>query len=224
MIIMGAGICQWFHGDATYRAILSLLILTGCMGRNGGRAGRTTSARRSAVRSPAGSPSPQRPRLGAAAAYDDRHVVLVHAHRPVAQRRLLGRLAELASGQRTSGGQAHRRHHRPVGPGGGWMPFCPAVREQSAAGGGGRPGRGRRRHRGQPGGIRGRCSARRVTLTSAIEDVDAPENWPRTLVLWRSNRMGSSAKGNEYFLRNLLGTHHNVLGGEERARLQGRPR
>ena len=36
MIIMGAGICQWFHGDATYRAVLSLLILTGCMGRNGG--------------------------------------------------------------------------------------------------------------------------------------------------------------------------------------------
>ncbi|MET0798703.1 MAG: molybdopterin-dependent oxidoreductase, partial [Rhodococcus sp. (in: high G+C Gram-positive bacteria)] len=36
MIIMGAGICQWFHGDATYRAVLSLLILTGSMGRNGG--------------------------------------------------------------------------------------------------------------------------------------------------------------------------------------------
>ena len=36
MIIMGAGICQWFHGDATYRAILALLMLTGCMGRNGG--------------------------------------------------------------------------------------------------------------------------------------------------------------------------------------------
>ena len=36
MIIMGAGICQWFHGDATYRAILSLLVLTGSMGRNGG--------------------------------------------------------------------------------------------------------------------------------------------------------------------------------------------
>ena len=36
MIIMGAGICQWFHGDATYRAILALLNLTGSMGRNGG--------------------------------------------------------------------------------------------------------------------------------------------------------------------------------------------
>jgi nitrate reductase alpha subunit len=36
MIIMGAGICQWFHGDATYRAVLSLLLQTGSMGRNGG--------------------------------------------------------------------------------------------------------------------------------------------------------------------------------------------
>ena len=34
---------------------------------------------------------------------------------------------------------------------------------------------------------------------------------PRTLVLWRSNLFGSSAKGNEYFLKNLLGTHSNLL-------------
>jgi nitrate reductase alpha subunit len=33
-------------------------------------------------------------------------------------------------------------------------------------------------------------------------------------VLWRSNLFGSSAKGNEYFLKNLLGTHSNVLGSE----------
>src|SRR6476469_5637512 len=52
------------------------------------------------------------------------------------------------------------------------------------------------------------------TLTPSIADVDAPENWPRTLTLWRSNLMGSSAKGNEYFLKHLLGTHHNVLGSE----------
>src|SRR5690554_4745901 len=37
-------------------------------------------------------------------------------------------------------------------------------------------------------------------ITPAINDVDAPENWPRVLMLWRSNLMGSSAKGNEYFL------------------------
>ena len=51
-------------------------------------------------------------------------------------------------------------------------------------------------------------------LTPSIDDVDAPENWPRTLVLWRSNLLGSSAKGDEYFLKHLLGTQHNVMGTE----------
>jgi nitrate reductase / nitrite oxidoreductase, alpha subunit len=32
------------------------------------------------------------------------------------------------------------------------------------------------------------------TIKMSIEDVDAPENWPRTLTLWRSNLFGSSAK------------------------------
>ena len=36
MVIFGAGICQWYHADTTYRAILALLNLTGCQGRNGG--------------------------------------------------------------------------------------------------------------------------------------------------------------------------------------------
>ena len=36
MIIFGAGICQWYHADTTYRAILALLNLTGSQGRNGG--------------------------------------------------------------------------------------------------------------------------------------------------------------------------------------------
>ena len=52
------------------------------------------------------------------------------------------------------------------------------------------------------------------TIKASIEDVDAPENWPRTLTLWRSNLFGSSAKGNEYFLKYLLGTHSNVMAEE----------
>ncbi len=56
------------------------------------------------------------------------------------------------------------------------------------------------------------------TIKMSIEDVDAPENWPRTLTLWRSNLFGSSAKGNEYFLKYLLGTHSNVMAEEGRPR------
>ena len=39
-----------------------------------------------------------------------------------------------------------------------------------------------------------------------MEDPEAEDNHPRILSLWRSNLLGSSAKGNEYFLRHLLGT------------------
>jgi nitrate reductase alpha subunit len=49
------------------------------------------------------------------------------------------------------------------------------------------------------------------SLRFAVEDPDAPENWPRCLTLWRANLLGSSAKGDEYFLRHLLGTHNNLL-------------
>src|SRR5206468_12305432 len=47
-------------------------------------------------------------------------------------------------------------------------------------------------------------------LEFAGQDPDAPENWPRVLTLWRANLLGSSGKGNEYFLRHLLGTDSSV--------------
>lgn len=45
-------------------------------------------------------------------------------------------------------------------------------------------------------------------------DIDAPENWPRNLFVWRSNLLGSSGKGHEYFLRYLLGAQSGILGEE----------
>lgn len=45
-------------------------------------------------------------------------------------------------------------------------------------------------------------------------DIDAPENWPRNLFVWRSNLLGSSGKGHEYFLRYLLGAQSGIIGEE----------
>nr|WP_304503424.1 molybdopterin-dependent oxidoreductase [Agrilactobacillus composti] len=36
MVIMGAGINHWFNSDMTYRAIINLVLLTGCEGVSGG--------------------------------------------------------------------------------------------------------------------------------------------------------------------------------------------
>ncbi|GAA3206209.1 molybdopterin dinucleotide binding domain-containing protein [Nonomuraea roseoviolacea] len=42
-------------------------------------------------------------------------------------------------------------------------------------------------------------------LRFAAEDPGDPANFPRVLTVWRANLLGSSGKGNEYFLRHLLG-------------------
>ncbi len=56
-------------------------------------------------------------------------------------------------------------------------------------------------------------------LDVAYADVDAPENWPRNLFVWRANLIGTSAKGHEYFLKHLLGAQNGVLqeGGDGKA-------
>ena len=55
-------------------------------------------------------------------------------------------------------------------------------------------------------------------LKLSCHNPDAPQNWPRNMFVWRSNILGSSGKGHEYFLKHLLGTQHGVQGkdlGEE---------
>ena len=53
----------------------------------------------------------------------------------------------------------------------------------------------------------------------SCDDPDHPDNWPRNMFVWRSNLLGSSGKGHEYFLKHLLGTSNGVqgkdLGAEE---------
>ncbi|EMY33434.1 nitrate reductase Z subunit alpha [Arthrobacter crystallopoietes BAB-32] len=209
MIIMGAGICQWFHGDTTYRSILSLLLLTGSMGRNGGGWAHYVGQEKT------------RPITG--------WVSLANAldwSRP--PRTMTGTSYwYMHTGQWRNDGYSADSLNSPLAEGHlkgmhtadtiaqsarlGWMPFYPqfdrnpldlAAEAEEAV------------EAGQAGNAAGYVAGRLQdgSLRPAIEDVDAPENWPRTLVLWRSNLMGSSAKGNEYFLKNLLGTHHNVMG------------
>jgi len=51
-------------------------------------------------------------------------------------------------------------------------------------------------------------------LHFAVEDPDAPENWPRVWFIWRGNAIGTSMKGHEYMLRHYLGTHTNTVAKE----------
>ena len=58
----------------------------------------------------------------------------------------------------------------------------------------------------------GRSPTMTTRLNSPATIPDDPANWPRNMFVWRSNLLGSSGKGHEYFLKHLLGTKNGVLG------------
>src|SRR5690606_623475 len=94
----------------------------------------------------------------------------------------------------------------------GWMPFYPQfnrspheiAREAQAAGA-----------KDDKGIVDYTVQAlKKKNLSFAVDDPDAPENWPRVWFIWRGNAMQSSAKGAEFFLRHYLGTHDNAVAPE----------
>ncbi len=207
MILMGAGTNHWFHSDTTYRAMLALTTLTGCQGVNGG--GWAHYVGQEKCRPVTGWAQlafgldwsrPPRQMISTAYwylhtdqwrydSYDAGALALPAGHRPIRRR-------------------AHGRPAGPVGPAGldaDDADVRPQPARRGRRGAGGRPGR--------PGrAVAGRSAT--GALGFAGEDPDAPENWPRVLTVWRANLLGSSAKGNEYFLRHLLGTDASLRASE----------
>ena len=97
----------------------------------------------------------------------------------------------------------------------GWLPSAPQLKIQSA------PSRKAAEAAGKEPKdyVVGALGSGRSEMS--CEDPDDPANWPRNLFVWRSNLLGSSGKGHEYFLKHLLGTSHGVIGkdlGEEGGR------
>ena len=196
MILMGAGTNHWYHSDQIYRAMLVLTTITGCQGRNGGGWAHYVGQEK------------VRPLMGfqhMAFALDwvrpPRHMnQTAYWYVNSSQYRYdtfstddIGAGTNAFDGRTTMDVLAQSVRL-------GWTPSYPQFNRSSLA-------------------LCDEAAAAGVDvkdhvvqqLTSgelrfAVEDPEAEENWPRVLTLWRSNLFGSSAKGNEYFLKHLLGT------------------
>ncbi|MFG1674090.1 nitrate reductase subunit alpha [Micromonospora sp. NPDC049282] len=207
MILLGAGTNHWFHSDATYRAILALVTLTGCQGVNGG--GWAHYVGQEKCRPATGWAQlafgldwvrPPRQMIGTAFWY-------VHTD----QWRYDTYSADVVSSPTGTGVFAgkHTMDLLAQSARSGWMPSMPTfdrnplkLADEALAARPDDPGGWVAERLGQ-GDVRFACT-----------DPDAPENWPRVLTVWRANLLGSSAKGNEYFLRHLLGTDANLRAEE----------
>ncbi|MEU2157967.1 nitrate reductase subunit alpha [Streptomyces sp. NPDC019396] len=214
MIIMGAGTNHWFHSDTIYRAFLTLTTLTGCQGVNGGGWAHYVGQEKvrpitgySAIATAADWNRPARLMIQTAYWY-------LHSDQFRYDPFSADTLAASGAGGPFSGkstadviAQSARM---------GWMPSYPTFNrnpldladEAEAA--------------GRPVAEYIVDALKKGRLRFAGEDPDAPENFPRVLTVWRANLLGSSAKGNEYFLKHLLGTDSSVRATE--APPEARPR
>ncbi len=207
MIVMGAGTNHWYHGDTIYRAMLNLLLLTGCQGVNGG--GWAHYVGQEKVRPIAGFSQvafaldwSRPPRHQAATSffymntsqfrYDSWDAGVFRS--PTGNGVLEGKhVADCVS-------QAVRL---------GWTPAYPSlsrnplqIADEAAAA-------------GVTPGEYVVSQLKSGELGFAWDDPDDPKNFPRLLTVWRANLIAGSAKGHEYFLHHLLGVNTAAVRNEE---------
>ena len=204
MIIIGAAMNHWYHMDMNYRGVINMLVMCGCVGQSGG--GWSHYVGQEKLR-------PQTGWLPLAFALDwarpPRHqnsTSFWYAHTDQWRYETLD-VKEILSPTAPAGPwdgaliDYNVRAERM-----GWLPSAPQLEEN-------------------PLKVAAKAKAAGMELkdyvTSALKsgdlnlschDPDNPKNWPRNLFVWRSNLLGSSGKGHEYFLKHLLGTSHGVMG------------
>ncbi|BBL70911.1 nitrate reductase subunit alpha [Methylogaea oryzae] len=204
MVILGAGLNHWYHMDMNYRGIINMLMLCGCVGQSGG--GWAHYVGQEKLR-------PQTGWLPLAFALDWKRpprqmnsTSFFYNHTSQWRYEKLGVkeiLSPLADPKDWAGSlidynvRAERMGWLPSAPQLGANPLNIAKAAEKA----------------------GKAPADYVVeqlrsgkLKFASEDPDNPQNFPRNLFVWRSNLLGSSGKGHEYFLKYLLGTQHGVQG------------
>ncbi len=204
MVILGAGLNHWYHMDMNYRGIINMLVMCGCVGQSGG--GWSHYVGQEKLR-------PQTGWLPLAFALDwarpprqMNSTSCFYAHTDQWRYETLGLdeiLSPLAPEGKWSGSliDFNVRAERM-----GWLPSAPQLqknplqvaKDAAAAGMEAKDYVARELKAGR--------------LSMSCDDPDDPANWPRNLFVWRSNLLGSSGKGHEYFLKHLLGATHGVQG------------
>jgi nitrate reductase / nitrite oxidoreductase, alpha subunit len=206
MILMGAGTNHWFHSDTIYRAFLALTTLTGCQGVNGGGWAHYVGQEKCRpvtgwAQLAFGLDWSRPPRQMIQTAYWYLHSDQYrYDHFGADTLSAVTGQGQLA-GKTTADVIAQSARM-------GWMPSYPTfdrnpltLADDAHAS-------------GKTVGDYVVEQLKSGDLRFACEDPDAEDNYPRVLTVWRANLLGSSAKGNEYFLKHLLGADNSLRATE----------
>ncbi|KOF08923.1 nitrate reductase [Planococcus glaciei] len=206
MIIMGAGINHWFNSDTIYRSILNLVVLTASQGVNGGGwahyvgqekcrpiEGWSTIAFAKDWQGPA--------RLQNATSY--------FYFATEQWRYEEGGTDSLKSPTSGDVSYQHPADYNVLAARLGWLPSYPQFDKNSLLFAEEAAREGKKTNKEIIDHAVEQVTSRKTKF--AIEDPGAAENFPRSLFIWRSNLISSSAKGQEYFMKYLLGTSNGLL-------------
>jgi nitrate reductase alpha subunit len=208
-VIVGASINHWYHADLIYRAFTAALMLCGCIGRNGGGMNHYVGQEKLAAFDSWGQVAlgldwHRPPRLQNTPSY-----WYIHTQQWKYDSKISDYLVVPDKGGLD---YEHTADYNVRAVRMGAMPWYPQFNRSSL----------KLAEDAQKAGAKTDAEIvdyvvkelKSGKLDFAINDPDAPENWPRVWMIWRANALGSSARGQEYFFKFLLGTHHNV-GAEE---------
>lgn len=207
-IIVGSGTNHWYHSNLTYRTGIMALILCGCVGVNGGGLNHYTGQEKV---------QPEASWATLAFAHDWgseprlQNTPSFHYVHSDQWRYDQGVTKGVVAGVEGPAGR-HPMELQAAAVRMGWLPFYPQfdrspadlVRMAEEA--------GAKSEEEIVAWVTKELEEKRLRF--AIEDPDAPGNWPRVWMIWRGNALLSSAKGHEYFLKHYLGTHHNSIADE----------
>ncbi|MBP6378956.1 MAG: nitrate reductase subunit alpha [Sphingorhabdus sp.] len=204
MVILGAGLNHWYHMDMNYRGIINLLVMCGCVGQSGG--GWSHYVGQEKLR-------PQTGWLPLAFALDwsrpprqMNSTSFFYAHTDQWRYETLN-VDEILSPTAPDGDwDASLIDYNARAERMGWLPSAPQLKSNPLEVGKAIKASGK-----NPGDYVS-AALKSGELEMSCFDPDDPANWPRNMFVWRSNLLGSSGKGHEYFLKHLLGTAHGVQG------------
>ncbi|MGD9981386.1 MAG: nitrate reductase subunit alpha, partial [Hyphomonadaceae bacterium] len=204
MVIIGAAMNHWYHMDMNYRGVINLLAMCGCVGQSGG--GWSHYVGQEKLR-------PQTGWAPLAFALDwarpprqQNSTSFFYAHTDQWRYETLD-VKEILSPTAPDGDwSATFIDYNAKAERMGWLPSTPALKTNplEVAKAAEREGVDPREYAARE------MAAKRLEMSCM--DPDHPDNWPRNMFVWRSNLLGSSGKGHEYFLKHFLGTSNGVLG------------
>lgn len=206
MIIMGAGINHWYNSDVIYRAILNLVVMTGCQGVNGG--GWAHYVGQEKLRPAEGWQTiafardwtgPARLQNGTSFFY------FATDQWRYEETKVSSLTSQLAEKPRYE----HVADYNILAARLGWLPSYPQFDRNSIELHKDAEQAGAKTKEEIAAFVAGQLQNR--TLKFAIESPDDPASFPRVLFVWRANLISSSGKGHEYFLKHLLGAKNGLL-------------